>query len=174
MTGKQKRNPYTVLGVRQDANKEEIKKAFKRLAKRYHPDKNPGHASAEVRMGELYEARDELLKKSDKKKPKNKDKPKKEYTHDNIVDMNLRTLKEVIFDNTTDETKTLAADELIKRIKEYEGEFPKNILSSIINGLNLWLITSEKGKELYTAAIERREMENERKKQEILNKLKGL
>jgi len=51
-----KRDPYKVLGVARDADMEAIKRAYRQLALRYHPDKNPGDAEAEERFKELSEA----------------------------------------------------------------------------------------------------------------------
>lgn len=53
-------DPYGVLGVRPDASDAEIAKAYKRLAKRYHPDLNPDNAAATVRMGRINQAYDEI------------------------------------------------------------------------------------------------------------------
>ena len=47
---------YKVLGVEKGASKEEIKKAYKKLAKKYHPDLNKGDASAEQKFKEVNEA----------------------------------------------------------------------------------------------------------------------
>ena len=47
---------YEVLGVPRDADDKQIKKAFRKLAQQYHPDKNPGDASAEQRFKEINEA----------------------------------------------------------------------------------------------------------------------
>ncbi|PKK84548.1 MAG: molecular chaperone DnaJ [candidate division Zixibacteria bacterium HGW-Zixibacteria-1] len=50
------KNYYTVLGVPENASKEDIKKAFRTLAKKFHPDRNKGEASAEARFKEISEA----------------------------------------------------------------------------------------------------------------------
>ncbi len=56
---------YKVLGIKRDAKPEEIKKAYRRLARKYHPDVNPGDKSAEERFKLITEAHDVL---SDPKK----------------------------------------------------------------------------------------------------------
>ncbi len=53
-------SPYDVLGVSPGASDEEVAKAYRRLAKRYHPDLNPGNAAAASRMGEINRAYDEI------------------------------------------------------------------------------------------------------------------
>ena len=51
-----KRDYYEVLGVEKNVEAEEIKKAYRKLAVKYHPDKNPGDKSAEEKFKELGEA----------------------------------------------------------------------------------------------------------------------
>ncbi len=51
-----KRDYYEVLGVEKGVNEEEIKKAYRKLAVKFHPDKNPGDKSAEEKFKELGEA----------------------------------------------------------------------------------------------------------------------
>lgn len=60
-----KEDYYQVLGVKRDAKPEEIKKAYRRLARKFHPDVNPGDKSAEERFKSITEAHDVL---SDPKK----------------------------------------------------------------------------------------------------------
>ena len=43
-------DPYSVLGVAKAASDEEIRKAFRTLAKKYHPDLNPGDTAAEAAL----------------------------------------------------------------------------------------------------------------------------
>lgn len=52
----QKRDYYEVLGIARDAGEAEIKKAYRKLAMKYHPDKNPGDQEAEDRFKEAAEA----------------------------------------------------------------------------------------------------------------------
>lgn len=61
-----KRDYYEVLGVSKTASEDEIKKAYRGLAKKYHPDMNPGDATAEVKFKEVNEAY-AVLSDSDKR-----------------------------------------------------------------------------------------------------------
>ena len=56
----QKRDYYEVLGVSKGASDEEIKKAYRKLAKKYHPDMNPGDKEAESRFKEVNEVHNGL------------------------------------------------------------------------------------------------------------------
>src|ERR687898_2930890 len=60
-----KQDYYEVLGIKRDAKPEEIKKAYRRLARKYHPDVNPGDKASEERFKLTSEAHDIL---SDPKK----------------------------------------------------------------------------------------------------------
>ncbi|AQX19380.1 DnaJ C-terminal domain-containing protein [Bartonella sp. WD16.2] len=60
------RDPYTVLGVARTAKPQEIKSAFRRLAKQYHPDHNMGDAKAKERFSEINQAY-EIIGDKDKK-----------------------------------------------------------------------------------------------------------
>ena len=53
-------DPYKVLGVSRDASEEEIKTAYRRLAKKYHPDLNPGDAEAAKKMQQVNAAYEQI------------------------------------------------------------------------------------------------------------------
>jgi molecular chaperone DnaJ len=60
-------DPYRVLGIPATATDEEIKKAYRKLAKQYHPDANPGDKSAEQKMKDINVAYDQLMHRNETK-----------------------------------------------------------------------------------------------------------
>src|ERR1700739_4555822 len=75
-----KKDYYEILGVKKSASADDIRKAFRKLARKYHPDVNPGDKSAEEKFKALSEANDVL---SDPKKRKIYD--QLGFSSDNIV-----------------------------------------------------------------------------------------
>jgi len=67
MAGTTKKDYYEILGVKKNASADEVRKAFRKLARKYHPDVNPGDKGAEEKFKALSEANDVL---SDPKKRK--------------------------------------------------------------------------------------------------------
>ena len=53
---------YRILGVKKGADEKEIRQAFRKLARQYHPDLNPGDEKAEGRFKQINEAYADLLK----------------------------------------------------------------------------------------------------------------
>ncbi|MBE9032256.1 DnaJ domain-containing protein, partial [filamentous cyanobacterium LEGE 11480] len=56
MAGKDFKDYYTILGVSKSADADDIKRAFRKLARKYHPDVNPGDKTAEAKFKEVSEA----------------------------------------------------------------------------------------------------------------------
>lgn len=62
-------DPYKVLGISPDASDEEVKAAYRRLAKKYHPDLNPGDENAARRMNEINAAYDQIKNPQPQQEP---------------------------------------------------------------------------------------------------------
>ena len=90
-----KRDYYDVLGVNKSASSEDIKSAYRKLAVKYHPDKNPGDTKAEEKFKEASEAYGIL---SDKKKKQDQSndgkKDNEEKKDDNVVDADFEEVKD--------------------------------------------------------------------------------
>src|ERR1700735_1171274 len=67
MAGPQTKDYYSTLGVKKTATQDEIRKAFRKLARKYHPDVNPNDKKSGEKVKEVSEANDGL---SDEKKRK--------------------------------------------------------------------------------------------------------
>jgi len=63
-----KKDYYNILGVKRNASQQEIKQAYRRLARKHHPDVNPGDKSAETRFKQINEAYEVLSDKENRKK----------------------------------------------------------------------------------------------------------
>ena len=67
MAATDKKDYYAILGIKKTATADDVRKAFRKLARKYHPDVNPGDKKSEEKFKELSEANDVL---SDPKKRK--------------------------------------------------------------------------------------------------------
>ena len=66
-------NPYTILGVTKDATDAEIKRVYRKLARQYHPDRNPNDAAAEEKFKSIQSAYDNIGTKDSRKEYDNRD-----------------------------------------------------------------------------------------------------
>ena len=62
-------DPFAVLGVSSSATEDEIKSAYRKLAKKYHPDLNPGNDRAAERMNEINAAYDQIKNPQSQQEP---------------------------------------------------------------------------------------------------------
>lgn len=76
---------YEILGVSKSATQEEIKKAYRNLAFKYHPDRNPGNAQAEEKFKQISQAYDTL---GDEQKRKNYDNGSSSFYQNNYSSQN--------------------------------------------------------------------------------------
>jgi len=88
-------DPYKVLGVSPETSKEEIKIAYRQLAKKYHPDLNPGDGEATRKMNEVNAAYDQIKNPS-------KTQPLPEYGYGQGYNGNDQAYKGTIFEDIED------------------------------------------------------------------------
>lgn len=96
------KSPYEVLGVDKKASADDIKKAYRKLAQKFHPDKNAGDKEAEVKFKEIQAAYETL---SDPNKRRQNDNPQ---AHGQFTDMNsmFRAMHEHMQANMVPEIRT--------------------------------------------------------------------
>lgn len=101
------KNYYEILKVNKDASVEEIKKSYRKLAKKYHPDVNPGNSEAEEKFKQINEAhtilsnetsrKDYDLKFNNKNQSSNNskayEKQKERQTHQNYTELDMENIQ---------------------------------------------------------------------------------
>jgi curved DNA-binding protein len=108
---------YAILGVGKDATGDEIKKAYRKLAMKYHPDKNPGNKQAEERFKEINEANEVL---SDPKKRSRYDQLSNSYQSWQRAGNNPNTFRwEDLFNNPQYTTRTTR----VNNVDDFEDLF---------------------------------------------------
>lgn len=127
------KNPYEVLEIREGASQEEIKKAYKEIVKKYHPDQygnNPLRDLAEEKLREANEAYDYLMNNTSST-PKYKENSYKNYNSNNSGYGNYSEIRRDI------ETGNLrAAEEKLNRMTVRDAEW--NYLMGLINLKKGW------------------------------------
>ncbi len=109
---------YKVLGISKEATSDAIKKAFRKLARKYHPDKNPGDAEAEKKFKQINEANEVL---SDPEKRKKYDKYGKDWEHAEAFEAQQRQRRSAGGPGSGGQTFT------------YSGDFDSEMFSDFFN-----------------------------------------
>lgn len=87
------KSPYSILGLESTATKEEIKKAYRKLAKECHPDVNPNDANAEIRFREVNQAYETLSDDASRSKYDRDNEPKRSTYGGNPFDFKSSDMK---------------------------------------------------------------------------------
>lgn len=82
----ERKDYYAILGVTKEASQDDIKKAYRKLAIKYHPDRNPNNKEAEEKFKEIAEAYSVL---SDEKKRSEYDNPSSAFNGPDFGSMNM-------------------------------------------------------------------------------------
>ena len=130
----EKRDYYEVLGLQKGASEEEIKKAFRKMAMKYHPDKNPGDKEAEEKFKEISEAYEIL---SDEEKRKQYD----EELHDYELSSSPQTVSVEDFMKLSDYCKQL--ENALKQSSSGSGKSSANNYSSTENASSQYQSANE-------------------------------
>ena len=97
------KNPYEVLGVDKKASADDIKKAYRKLAQKFHPDKNSGDKDAELKFKEIQVAYDTL---SDTNKRRQFDNPQTQQEFGDLNSM-VKAMREHMHANMIPEIRTV-------------------------------------------------------------------
>lgn len=112
------KNYYTILGISENADENEIKKAFRKLAVKYHPDRNPDDKKAEEYFKKVSEAYEVL---SDPDKRKENDKLKQSYKSYTNNQNNTNNNKKYTSTNNFDLSKYKNFEEFISDLFDYSS-----------------------------------------------------
>lgn len=140
-----KKTPYEVLQVSKNATEDELKKAYRRLSKIYHPDMNPGDKEAEIRFKEVSESY-ETLKDPQKRKKLDMDLYNYEgHTTSTTVNSSAYDIFNSLFQDDI-ENHNKEREDYIKFLEDMEPKFNKynktleNEMSSALN--SGWFLTT--------------------------------
>lgn len=126
---------YKILGVNKNSSEEDIKMAYKRLAMKYHPDRNPNDPYAEEKFKEIKNAYESIINKNSK------------YQNNSFEDLNvnfdiMENINFTDFINTED-----SLDDVFKVI--FRNEFKRNVNTKIISTINIDLEQAVYGSFIY-------------------------